>query len=399
MKMLYVGSICGNKYFEAVVSKSKIKPSAAPQHFEAAILKGLSSNEAVDLTCVSTESIATYPNGYKLFLESRVDTLDCGLKTKIVPAVNLPFIKPYMHARGVAKKVERWIKENISVKDKSVFLYGFNTLVAEATMKVCGKYGCKCFIMITDMPSIALTEYKGIKGYFKEKNRKHAERVQGDADGYIYITEQMADVIAPDKPHHVMEVLVDPDIMNKSLIIEKKKAIMYAGTLYEKYGIAMLIDIFDGLHTDYELWIMGSGDYEEIIKARAEKNPRIKFFGVLTREEVLLREREASLLVNIRNPEDEYTKYSFPSKMIEYMLSGTPVLTTKLPGFPKEYDPYLFYCEQYELESMVDRFTEVLNLPLKTLSEKGKKAAEYVKENKNCFTQMQRVISFISSQL
>lgn len=240
---------------------------------------------------------------------------------------------------------------------------------------------------------------KGLKGYFKAKAREHAVKVQGLADGYVFITKQMVDVVAPGKPFHVMEVLVDTSIVNNTECGNKQKTLMYAGTLYKKYGIDTLIDVYEQLDTDYELWIMGAGDYEEEIKKKAESNPMIKFFGVVSREEVMKREQEASLLLNIRNPKDEYTKYSFPSKMIEYMLSGTPVFTTKLPGFPADYDEHLYYNEEYTQEGLIRDLKKVLSLPEEELKEKGERASEFVRNNKNCERQMSMMIEFIKSQL
>lgn len=399
MKLLYIGSVCDNNHFIETVKRSKIKPSSAPQNFESAILKGLSSYVEVELECLSLESTATYPNGYKLYLERRKDKLINNIETHIIPAINLPFIKPYMHAKGVAAEVKKWILRNESTSDKCVFIYGFYASVFKEVIYLCNYYKCKCFIMITDLPSLSLTEYKGIKGYLKTSEKKLAMNIVGRADGYIYITKQMAEVIAPKKPYHIMEVLVDTDILQNNLKCKKQRALMYAGTLYKKYGIDMLLNIYEKLNTDYELWIMGAGDYEEEIKKRAQNNPKIKFFGVLSREEILSREREATLLVNVRNPQDEYTKYSFPSKMIEYMLSGTPIITTKLPGFPQEYDDYLYYCENYELEEMVATFKRILNLPSEELNRKGLAASDFVIKQKNCVKQMGEMIDFIKAQL
>ena len=399
MRILYIGSICNESEFEATNNRSKVKVSSAPQHFEAAILKGLSSVQGVNLTCISAECIATYPNGCKFFLSERIDNLENGLTTTITPAINLPFLKPIMHAKAVGKMVEKWLRENKNTNDKCVFLYGFYTAVAEKTLKICKKYGCKCFTMITDMPSVALTEHKGLKGYFKAKAREHTVKVQGLADGYVFITKQMADVVAPGKPFHVMEVLVDTSIVNNAECGNKQKALMYAGTLYKKYGVDTLIEVYEQLDTDYELWIMGAGDYEEEIRKKADNNPRIKFFGVVSREEVLRREQEASLLLNIRNPKDEYTKYSFPSKMIEYMLSGTPVFTTKLPGFPADYDEHLYYNEEYTKDGLIRDLKKVLLLPEEELQEKGRRASEFVRNNKSCEIQMSKIVEFIKSQL
>ena len=56
--------------------------------------------------------------------------------------------------------------------------------------------------------------------------------------------------------------------------------------------------------------------------------------GCVTNDEIVRLQCEATLLVNPRPSDKEFCKYSFPSKTIEYMASGTPVLMTKLPGVP-----------------------------------------------------------------
>ena len=94
MKVLYIGSICNESEFEATSSRSKTKVSFAPQHFEASILKGLSSVRDVELMCISAECIATYPHGSKFYLSERTDDLGNGLTSKIAHVINLPFIKP-----------------------------------------------------------------------------------------------------------------------------------------------------------------------------------------------------------------------------------------------------------------------------------------------------------------
>ena len=45
-------------------------------------------------------------------------------------------------------------------------------------------------------------------------------------DGYVFITKQMADVVAPGKPFHVMEVLVDTSIVNNTECGNKQRALV-----------------------------------------------------------------------------------------------------------------------------------------------------------------------------
>jgi hypothetical protein len=139
---------------------------------------------------------------------------------------------------------------------------------------------------------------------------------------------------------------IDQEALKRSLLqIENKNAIMYAGALFEKFGIKTLLDAFSEISNNYELWLFGFGDLTDYITEQSKKDNRIKFFGNLPNDIVLDYEKKARLLINPRPLNHEFTKNSFPSKILEYMTSGTPVLTTKLPGIPDDYSDKLFFFD------------------------------------------------------
>ena len=70
MKIFYFGSICSDEIFNYTVEKSKVKPASSAQNFEKALIKGFYEND-IDLTIVSAESIATFPNGNRIYLKKR----------------------------------------------------------------------------------------------------------------------------------------------------------------------------------------------------------------------------------------------------------------------------------------------------------------------------------------
>ena len=98
---------------------------------------------------------------------------------------------------------------------------------------------------------------------------------------------------------------------------------------------------------------------------------------------------------SIERAHEEFTKYSFPSKNIEYMASGTPLLTTKLPGMPKEYYPYVFLIENESVEGYAKALERVLAQSDEELYVFGEKAKDFVLEKKNSFEQAKRVIELI----
>lgn len=401
MKVFYFGTVCAQEVFNNTVEKSRIKPSASAQNFEYALMKGFSEHPEAEVTAVAAESIATFPNGNRLFLRKRLDPLTDRISAHIVPAINLPGIKNRNHANGAVRRFRKWAKANAGTDDKCVLVYGIYPNVVKKLQKACKKHGCRIFAVMPDIPSTMFTYTKSKiwwKRLFAGSHRSKAVALQGQFDGYVYLTEAMKDEVAPGKPYTVVETIADVTVFD-GVQGEKaeKPVLMYAGALYRKYGVDLIVDSFEKVRTDCELWLFGSGDYEQEIIEHAKANPRIKFFGRVSREEVLRKEKEAALLLNIRDPGDDYTKYSFPSKMIEYLLSGTPLLTTVLPGIPEEYYAHCFFTADREPTAIAACIDEILSLT--DLQEKGRTARDFVAAEKNSTVQAGRILAFLEQQV
>ena len=133
---------------------------------------------------------------------------------------------------------------------------------------------------------------------------------------------------------------------------------------------------------------------KELLQIAAEDD-RIFYGGMLLNTEIVDKEQEATLLVNPRPTEEEYVKYSFPSKTMEYMASGTPVLTTVLPGMPKEYHPYVFLLEEETADGIAKMLKEVLSQSDEALFQKGRDARRFVLEQKNNVIQAGQILEML----
>ena len=117
--------------------------------------------------------------------------------------------------------------------------------------------------------------------------------------------------------------------------------------------------------------------------------------GGAPNSEIVKAELKATLLVNPRPTNEDYTKYSFPSKNMEYMASGTPVLTTKLPGMPKEYNDFVYLIDEETTYGICKVLKEVLTLSSEQLHRKGTEAKAFVMEQKNNCVQAKKVLDMI----
>ena len=239
--------------------------------------------------------------------------------------------------------------------------------------------------------------YKILKGVEIRIIRNNMKSI----DCYVVLTHQMISKLEKEKPYVVVEGIstdifsdIIPPVDNR----EQNKTIVYTGGLNEKYGILELINAFQKLEgDDLKLIVCGSGDAEESIIKSSYVDNRIIFKGQLKRESVLLIQKSATILVNPRSNNEEYTKYSFPSKILEYMSSGTPVIAYMLDGIPKEYENYIYAVDDSIEDCLYMKLKEVLHIDNSERLKKGKEAREFVLNEKNGNKQCEKILNMIKS--
>ena len=176
-----------------------------------------------------------------------------------------------------------------------------------------------------------------------------------------------------------------------------KKIILYTGTLNWRYGIRELVEAFQLIkNDDYILRVCGSGEASQYLKNLCSNSSNIEYFGQVDNQISKEMQQRATVLVNPRRNIGDYVKYSFPSKIMEYMLSGTPVITYKLPGIPKDYDDFLYYVEGDSVEDLYKKITTICEKPYEELYEFGYKAQKFIINNKNNIVQSRKIIDFLS---
>ena len=107
-------------------------------------------------------------------------------------------------------------------------------------------------------------------------------------------------------------------------------------------------------------------------------------------------QQKATLLVNPRQNNEEFTKYSFPSKNLEYMLSGRPTICYMLDGVPDEYSNYLIVPENDSVEALAEAIKSVFDKTYEEQSQIGIKARNFVLENKNYLVQTRKIIDLLN---
>ena len=280
-----------------------------------------------------------------------------------------------------------------------VFIDPLNVAISFGTAMACKLRGIKTVGIITDVPECYV--------YSSGKNSralKMSRRVNKMADAYVFLTEAMNEVVNPTgKPYLVVEGFVHSDMKDAQNTLDEKyekKVCMYTGGVEKIYGLDMLVDGF--LYADVpdsELHIYGAGKFAKELSEYSERDARIKYLGCRDNSEVVLEQMKATLLINPRYTDAEFTKYSFPSKTSEYIVSATPTLTTRLPGIPPEYFEHVFALDREDAEGMGEKIREILSMTREELHEFGLSAKSWILENKNDKMQISRIIEFINEKV
>jgi glycosyltransferase involved in cell wall biosynthesis len=375
------------RYYDGVV---QVRPQ---QVFDYSLISQISKK--INTVAISLPPIAAYPASRCIFFQRKAERQN-KLRVIYLAILNISIIKT------INISISVFIESIRNIRANSIILLGYVSVITALPALICAKlFSRPIFAIVPDAPNLVM-EYSKTHNIIRLGLIKIVGRIdtmiQSKMSGYILFTKDMNLVInSKNKPFIVMEGFYDG--RHGNIVSEKIPGafrIMYAGSLHQKFGIDILISAFDHIKdTNVELLIFGNGDYVDEIKKKETLDTRIKYCGSRPMEEILFYEKKVDLLINTRSSKEKLTAYSFPSKMFEYMASGTPVLTTRMKGIPEEYYPYLYFIDDENPLAISQQIEGIINMSDKELYEFGEKAREFILKNKNVEKQVDRIYDFI----
>ncbi len=393
--ILVLSTMCSKQYYEQL-SAMRTKPTLdTQQKFMTSIVEGLAQQEDVQMDCISVVPISrsNYPES---IYKEHIETIN-GINYHYVGFRNYPIIKNITAARAMKNTVKAYYKKYFN--EKIFVIADALTIEASEAAIWLKKKGIQVSAIVTDIPLIAETmgSSGGLHGMYSKLYGQRANNLLLQYDKYILLSEHMNEVVnhQKKKPYMLMECIVDEHIFDDIDDYDplSRPAVMYAGKFYRECGVVELAKAAIELQDICDIWLYGGhGNCMEELERIAKKARNLKIHGIVPLKDILKLEKECSLLINPRFAEEEFSKYSFPSKTAEYMMSGTPALMYKLPSLPKEYLPYLYLIENGDLAQSI---RAVLGKTKEELYSKGKEASMFIKSRKNKLYQAKRIIEFL----
>lgn len=394
--IVFLGGVFLPSQHESILQHSHGVVQNAADALQKAFLRGFAAHRPGKVKLVNLPFVGSYPRMYnQIRFPGCHDSLPPGIEANGEGFMNLRFIRFWTRFFSAYRGLRRAVG---TLRSPVIVVYSAH-LPFLAAARLVGFFRKDAFlsVIVPDLP-----EFMGVGGRlyitYKAIESFLFRKIVRGFDSFVFLTDAMGERLEiPLAKRIVVEGIFDTKDDPKGTEVgpqdEDGFNILYTGTLAARYGIVDLLTAFEGFsRNDARLWICGDGDTRSVIENLAQRDPRVRYFGQVPRAKALALQRAASVLVNPRRPEGEFTKYSFPSKTMEYLASGKQVIMHGLPGIPPEYLKYLTIPATPDAAGITQALRDVSAMAPNARDARGAMARAFILSEKSPDAQVARVL-------
>jgi glycosyltransferase involved in cell wall biosynthesis len=375
--------LCGYfepKYQEEIGRKTKTWVENAANTFQERLIEGLTSQD-ISLTVISAPLFGAWPTAYSDIYFNGFEAGESDQNIEYVTFNNVWGYRNISRASSLKKSVNRFLKTS-SDSEKAIIIYGAHTPYMEAACyakKICPSI--HLCLVLPDLPQYMNLSRNShpVYDFFKRIDIQKMQRLNLSIDSYMLLTKHMGEAFGiGGRPYIVVEGLSN-GVFCAPCITTGIKKVAYAGKLEESFGVKRLVEAFKMLDNDsVELVICGGGELVEYIRSCSKSDKRITYKGIVPAEEAREILQNAFVLVNPRTNDSDYTKYSFPSKNIEYLQTGNTVVGYMLDGIPEDYTNFMICPDGSSVNALKNALEKALKLSDTDRRATSEKAKNYI---------------------
>ncbi len=372
-------------------------PAVSGNRMQLGIFKAI--DKKCDLSLIATTPIASYPKEKTILVRADNAELYDGVNYTKIPFINIFGIKQLTQIRSLYRALKRVPKNR---ENAVIVNYNPYVEIAIPTLRYARRHKIKTICIVADIPVTIPQSYGVVKKWFRKLEIKNYYRFIEKYDGLVVLNKQVVSQFTNGKKFYLMDGGVTEKEIEAAVLLppeqHNNEQILYAGALEPYNGIREMIEGFLQVKKNIKLVICGDGTLASYVKNMAEENENIIYKGRVSHEEAVALQRESGLLISARPTDGFALKLTFPSKIIEYMLSGTPILTTRLNGLGDSYEDKLFFCGQTP-DEIATGINDFFDLPIHARYDRAKKAREFVEFEKTYTYHSKGMIELIGEVL
>ena len=337
MNILVFSSAMRENDFSLYQEEARIKPNPSNQNFYYKLIKALAINNNVSVISHRPLVKGMFKRGY---LES--DTVvDGKIKFYYTNNKSSKTFKLFKEKQAIEKAAKQAIEDFMS-HDFVIVTDTLRLNLLKAAKRIAKQYKTKIVGMLTDNPFNLSSGSTFVKKYLVKQG--------SNLNGYLSLTNGLVQIYNQHAPSYVFEGLVSEECEGKKDPIFNY--FYFGGSLYERYGVKTLVDAFHKSNVKYKLVLAGSGPLAEYIEQMAEDDYRILYLSQLSKEKNIAYMRNSIANINPRPLDFKMDDESVPSKLLEYLSIGTPVISTKYPKLYSTFKDDVSWIDGNSLEDM-----------------------------------------------
>lgn len=323
-----------------------------------------------------------------------------GHVVNLIPFINLPLLRPLSVGFAVLLAVLKW---GLIYRKEEKVVYTFNLTEPPGLFTLLASYliGAKMVAWINDInvpgQTVPATLSRRLDYLLQRWIIPHCS-------GLVVVSEAIIRDFAPGARFIRINGGIGSEVLKQlSKRMQKRTdddmfTIVTAGSLDKANGIREILDAFTLLPGgQFRLLIAGAGPLEEEVRRATQLNDRIRYYGLVDHEKVLDLYDQADVLINMRLTKTLKTEYFFPSKLIEYLASGIPVITTCTDQVEKEFAEVAFLLRDESPQGLAKLIISLSRMTPEERKRKGREAHEYIIREYSWEAQGRRIANFLAS--
>ena len=303
-----------------------------------------------------------------------------------------------IQAKKMYKAIKAYVKQ---YKNEQIVILLENTptWIAEVCVRLSRSRRISCYSIMIDTPFTNNFSAKGLIGAINYRVFKRGFKLLKKFTGLITFTKDALGSLNLDIP--CLEFAIGCNKSNlprldfvPELQENARRKVAYTGTFIYYNGIKELLEAFVLLGEKFELHMYGYGPLESLVKAYAEKESNIFFHGRFSPHETQNILREYDLLVNPRILDPKIENFTFPSKIIDYIIAGKNIVSSRFKTLPKEYNDFLYLIEEVNSKQLSKAIEAVFMDSREIRAEKICKGIAYLRNHQTYDVIADKILKF-----
>jgi glycosyltransferase involved in cell wall biosynthesis len=383
--LLWLGAIFDEA---SLLTQPAISPAA--NRWQSGLIFGL-RHHGLPVHSIGHLPEAMWPKG-RLRISSSTARIAPDIEGELIGYPNLPRIRIKFLEQRYKRRLDAVIQHlGAPLAVLSYNAYPYNVAAAELAQK---KYGLPWICVVADVPG-SESEWP--------KHDRDLERAAGRI--YLSWSRMQSSGLSPNLH---LDGTADGIKLDRILSAGSShaesgngiKTVLFTGAMNKWAGVDYLVSAFSTLdRADIRLQLCGPGKPTTETLKMIDADSRIEFLGLVSESRLRELSTSTNVFVNPRPSKIPGNESNFPSKILEYLTYGKPIISTITPGISPDYHDILIPVKQETDEGLAAAISHTVDLSMAERKAIYERTVTLIDGSKTRESQANRLIDWMRSDL